>query len=310
MAGAGGEGLARRAGAAADRNIAAAEGAGAALAGKIRAASRKERALGAAAAVGGGLLVLWAAVHYLFGGHFDALFVAMEAAHIIGMAVLIRKLGSERSCEGLSLRTQELTAGYLLLRLLASVFYEGNHHTLLDAASLAATGWVIQLMRHGQISKTYDAARDLSPKESVKYLVLPCIVLGVLVNPGLTRVKGLLGFVTNSMWACSVYMEAVAVAPQLVMMRNIAEKKGYMERNSTAHYVFALGIARFLGCASWILQPRVLSYVFGQTRSFKLWGAFSLISELVQTLILADFCYYYIKSVVEGSLLVRFHSSV
>merc|ERR1711934_1134366 len=136
------------------------------------------------------------------------------------------------------------------------------------------------------ISKTYDAARDLSPKESVKYLVLPCIVLGVLVNPGLTRVKGLLGFVTNSMWACSVYMEAVAVAPQLVMMRNIAEKKGYMERNSTAHYVFGL------------------------TRSFKLWGAFSLISELVQTLILADFCYYYIKSVVEGSLLVRFQSSV
>merc|ERR1712224_21434 len=113
-----------------------------------------------------------------------------------------------------------------------------------------------------------------------KFLVLPCVVLGVLVNPGLTRVRGLLGFVTNSMWACSVYMEAIAVAPQLVMMRNIAEKKGYMERNSTAHYVFALGIARFLGCASWILQPRVLSYVFGQTRSFKLWGAFSLISEL------------------------------
>merc|ERR1712224_967719 len=135
-----------------------------------------------------------------------------------------------------------------------------------------------------------------------KFLVLPCVVLGVLVNPGLTRVRGLLGFVTNSMWACSVYMEAIAVAPQLVMMRNIAEKKGYMERNSTAHYVFALGIARFLGCASWILQPRVLSYVFGQTRSFKLWGAFSLISELVQTPILADFCYYYIKSVVLGVL--------
>ena len=306
----GSEGLARRGGAAVDGSIRGAEGAGVALAGKIRKASRKERALGAAAAVGGGLFVLWAVVHYVFGGHFDALFVAMEAAHILGMVVLIRKLGSERSCEGLSLRTQELTAAYLLLRLLASVFYEGNHHTLLDAASLAATGWVIQLMRHGQIAKTYDASKDLTPKDSVKYLVLPCFLLGLLVNPGLTRVKGVLGFVTNAMWAMSVYMEAVAVAPQLVMMRNIAERKGYMERNSTAHYVFCLGISRFLGCASWILQPKVLSYVFGQTRSFKLWGAFSLISELVQTLILADFCYYYIKSVVEGSLLVRFQSSV
>ena len=293
-----------------DGGIRGAEGAGAALAGKIRKASRKGRAVGAAAAVGGGLFVLWAVVHFVFGGHFDALFVAMEAAHILGMAVLIRKLGSERSCEGLSLRTQELTAAYLLLRLLASVFYEGNHHTLLDAASLAATGWVIQLMRHGQIAKTYDASKDLTLKDSVKFLVLPCLLLGLLINPGLTRVTGVLGFVTNAMWATSVYMEALAVAPQLVMMRNIAERKGYMERNSTAHYVFCLGISRFLGCASWILQPKVLSYVFGQTRSFKLWGAFSLISELVQTLILADFCYYYIKSVVEGSLLVRFQSSV
>ena len=119
-----------------------------------------------------------------------------------------------------------------------------------------------------------------------------------------------------------------------------------MERNSTAHYVFSLGIARFLGCASWILQPNTLAFVFSQLGSFKLWGVASLLSELIQTFVLADFwcvdsaredaprgknvstdtmigppppsppppprlpSYYYIRSMAEGSGLVRFHNTI
>ncbi|KAF5791750.1 putative ER lumen protein retaining receptor [Helianthus annuus] len=51
------------------------------------------------------------------------------------------------------------------------------------------------------------------------------------------------------MWAVCVYLEAIAVLLQLTMMQ-----KTKMIEPSTAHYVFALGFARFLGSAAWIIQ--------------------------------------------------------
>jgi ER lumen protein retaining receptor len=43
---------------------------------------------------------------------------------------------------------------------------------------------------------------------------------------------------------------------------------------------------------------------------FGLWPIMVLISEIVQTFILADFCYYYVKSVVDGQNVVRLPSGV
>ncbi|GAU49682.1 hypothetical protein TSUD_91820 [Trifolium subterraneum] len=80
----------------------------------------------------------------------------------------------------------------------------------------------------------------------------------------------------------------------------------------TAHYVFALGVARFLTFAHWILQlefssctspTNLLFLATGlDTRGhllvafvYGLWPSMVLISEIVQTFILADFCYCYVK---------------
>ena len=86
------------------------------------------------------------------------------------------------------------------------------------------------------------------------------------------------------MWATCVFVEAVSVLPQLRMMQ-----KAKVVEKFTAHYVFALGVARFISCAHWILQ-----IVDGDSFLLKaigsgLWPALVVISELVQTLILADF---------------------
>lgn len=51
------------------------------------------------------------------------------------------------------------------------------------------------------------------------------------------------------MWATCVYVEAVSVLPQLRMMQNAKVVEKF-----TAHYVFALGLSRFISCAHWILQ--------------------------------------------------------
>jgi len=252
-------------------------------------------------------------VELLLEGHFDYVFVAMEAVHIFGILILLKKVAQEKSCEGLSLQSQQLTAGYLGLRLVSSAAFEGNHHTFLDALTLASTLGVVAVMR-GSLRRTYDPKLDMDASAALKYVLAPCVVLGLFVNPGVVeRVPDFLrpfAALLNVMWASSVFLEAVSVVPQLVMIKNVSSKLGYLERNSTAHYVFSLGIARFLGCASWILQPNTLAFVFSQLGSFKLWGVASLLSELIQTFVLADFCYYYIRSMAEGSGLVRFHNTI
>lgn len=55
---------------------------------------------------------------------------------------------------GLSLRTQELTAAFLAVRLFCSFMMEYDIHTLLDLLTLLATGWVIFSLR-GPLRESY-----------------------------------------------------------------------------------------------------------------------------------------------------------
>lgn len=226
----------------------------------------------------------------------DNLFVAAEAIHAVGIAVLIYKLMKERTCAGLSLKSQELTAIFLAVRLYCSLVMEKDIHTLLDLATLATTGWVIYTMRF-VLRSTHSEDLDNMP---LYYVLAPCALLAVLVHPGTSH------FLLNRiLWAFCVYLEAVSVLPQLRVMQNTKVVEPF-----TAHYVFALGIARFLSCAHWILQVLDGESFLFNAMGYGLWPSMVLLSEIVQTFILADFCYYYVKSVVEGQMMVRLPSGV
>jgi spore maturation protein SpmA len=74
--------------------------------------------------------------------------------------------------------------------------------------------------------------------------LVPCAVLALISHPSTRH-----AFINRVMWAFCVYVEAVSVAPQVVMMqRNKTVEK------FTGHYVFFLGVSRFFSCAHWILQ--------------------------------------------------------
>ncbi|KAE8709250.1 Detected protein of confused Function [Hibiscus syriacus] len=167
----------------------------------------------------------------------DNLFVAAEAVHSIGISVLIYKLTREKTCAGLSLKSQELTAIFLAVRLYCSFVMEYDIHTLLD--------WPHWLQLYGSCFSFTPVASDANTK---------------IVEP------------------------------------------------FTAHYVFALGVARFLSCAHWVLQVLDSRGHLLVALGYGLWPSMVLISEIVQTFILADFCYYYIKSVFGGQLVLRLPS--
>lgn len=52
-----------------------------------------------------------------------------------------------RNALGLSLKSQEVTAVFLAVRLICSINMEGDIHTVLDFATLVSTLWVIYMIR-------------------------------------------------------------------------------------------------------------------------------------------------------------------
>eukprot|EP00897_Mesotaenium_endlicherianum_P006263 jgi/Mesen1/5665/ME000287S04924 len=144
----------------------------------------------------------------------------------------------------------------------------------------------------------------------------PCAIAAILIHPGTSH-----HLVNRVLWAFCVYLEAVSVLPQLRVMQNTKVVEPF-----TAHYVFALGIARFLSCAHWLLQILDGDGSILSTLGYGLWPSMVLLSEVVQTFILADFCYYYgrkgrplvltprhlsaVRSVMEGQMMVRLPAGV
>ncbi|WZZ10886.1 hypothetical protein YC2023_096807 [Brassica napus] len=226
----------------------------------------------------------------------DNLFIASEAVHAVGISVLIYKLTKEKTCAGISLKTQELTALFLAVRLYCSFVMEFDLHTLLDSATLATTLWVIYMIRFN-LRPTYMEDKD---NFAIYYVVVPCAVVSLLIHPS-TRHH----IINRLFWAFCVYLEAVSVLPQLRVMQNTKIVEPF-----TAHYVFALGIARFLSCAHWILQVLDTRGRLLTALGYGLWPLMVLLSEIIQTFILADFCYYYVQSLMGGQLVLRLPSGV
>ncbi|CAJ1973217.1 unnamed protein product [Sphenostylis stenocarpa] len=226
----------------------------------------------------------------------DSLFVVAEFVHALGISVLIYKLTKEKTCAGLSLKSQELTAIFLGVRLYCSFVMEYDIHTLLDLATFGTTLWVIYTIRFKLKSSYMDDKDNLA----IYYVVIPCAVLSLFVHPT-TRHH----MVNRILWAFCVYLEAISVLPQLRVMQNAKIVEPF-----TAHYVFALGVARFLSCAHWILQVLDTRGRLLTALGYGLWPPLVLLSEIVQTFILADFCYYYVKSLVGGQLVIRLPSGV
>lgn len=235
------------------------------------------------------------ALRFVVHNH-DNLFVAAEATHAVGISVLIYKLFKERNCAGLSLKSQELTAIFLAVRVYCSFVMEYDIHTVLDCATLVTTLWVIYMIRF-KLKATHDEDLDNFP---IYYVVIPCAVLALFIHPSTSH-----NIVNRILWAFCVYLEAVAVLPQLRVMQNTKIVEPF-----TAHYVFALGIARFFSCAHWVLQVLDSRGYLLIALGHGLWPSMVLLSEIVQTFILADFCYYYVQSVVGGQLVLRLPSGV
>jgi len=78
------------------------------------------------------------------------------------------------------------------------------------------------------------------------YLVAPCAVLGLIFHYHFT--------LPEILWSFSIFLEAVAILPQLFMLQRTGEAE-----TITTHYLAALGAYRALYIPNWIYRYAALS---------------------------------------------------
>ncbi|XP_058745402.1 uncharacterized protein LOC131618154 [Vicia villosa] len=217
-------------------------------------------------------------------------YIASGTVHIAGLVVLVYKLFVNKTCSGLSLKFQEVNALFLATRLGCSFYMEADYRTVLDLLYFLLTLMVVWLMRF-RLKSTYIKEFDTM---WISFLVVPSAILAVLVNPYTPHV-----WISRVVFAFTMYVETVSVLPQIRYMQNAK-----MVETFTGYYVFALGISRFFALAYWIIHVYETRgrYLFFFGYGY-FWMVVLQVLELVQSFILADFCYYYIKSVMQGQLL-------
>ncbi|CAA90056.2 ER lumen protein-retaining receptor erd-2.1 [Caenorhabditis elegans] len=198
-----------------------------------------------------------------------------DVAHAIAIVVLLLKIWKSRSCEGISGRSQLLFALVFVTRYL-DLFtnFFSFYNTAMKIFYLVASFGTVYLM-WAKFKATYDRNND---SFRIEFLVIPSMILALLINHEFIFME--------VMWTFSIYLEAVAIMPQLFML----SRTGNAE-TITAHYLFALGSYRFLYILNWVYRY--------YTESF--FDPISVVAGIVQTVLYADFFYLYITRVIQSN---------
>ncbi len=113
--------------------------------------------------------------------------------------------------------------------------------------------------------------------------------------------------VVDTLWTASIYLEAVAILPQLFLVRRTGEVE-----NLTSNYIAAMGAYRFFYILNWIFRYYTEPEYYGIPGNFVVWigglvqtalyaGPFlSAFFSPLLTLSLSDFFYYFFRSKWHG----------
>jgi len=133
---------------------------------------------------------------------------------------------------------------------------------------------------------TYDEQLD---SFQVVYLIIPTALLSLIWHIAWTPFEVL--------WAFSIFLESVAILPQLHMLQCYAKEQNGSIENLTGHYIFALGCYRAFYVINWIER------LIEQKHWGDYWDPIAWVAGIVQTAIYLDFFYYYLMAIKMGKSL-------
>jgi len=197
-----------------------------------------------------------------------------DFSHLLAVIILLLKIWKSRSCAGISGRTQILFALVYTTRYLDLVTnFVSIYNSVMKIIFIVASYGTLVLMFY-KFRATYDRNHDTFRME---FLVLPCLILAFVINHEFSPIEIL--------WTFSIYLETVAILPQLFMLSKTGEAESI-----TSHYLFALGIYRALYIVNWIYRYYVEEF----------FDPIAVVAGCVQTVLYVDFFYLYVTRVLKG----------
>ncbi|KAM9326450.1 ER lumen protein-retaining receptor 3 [Gastrophryne carolinensis] len=203
--------------------------------------------------------------------------ISGDLCHLLAMLILLLKIWKTKSCAGISGKSQLLFALVFSTRYLDLFTVLISLYNTTMKAVFIICAYVTLYLIYIRFRKTYESENDTF---RVEVLLLPVIGMSFLENYDFTALEIL--------WAFSIYLEAVAILPQLFMISKTGEAE-----TITTHYLFFLGMYRVLYLANWIWRF--------QTEQF--FDKIAVVSGVVQTIFYFDFFYLYITKVLRGKKL-------
>ncbi|CAN3359972.1 ER lumen protein-retaining receptor [Diutina catenulata] len=197
-----------------------------------------------------------------------------DLSHLASIFILLYAIETNKSANGVSLKTQVLYLAVYLTRYkdLLTKFYS-VYNTLMKLTFIVSQAYIVYLIAK-KYSKNTKIEVDTFP---VKYSFAAASVFALIFTHHYT--------VSEIVWSFSLWLESIAIIPQLYILQRTGEAE-----NITVHYIFALGIYRALYIPNWIVR-----YLYESHFDYV-----SVLSGVVQTIIYSDFFYIYYQKVFKG----------
>ncbi|KAJ3189839.1 endoplasmic reticulum retention protein [Gaertneriomyces sp. JEL0708] len=199
-----------------------------------------------------------------------------DMMHLASILILLMKITMTRSAAGISFKTQLLYTIVFCTRYLDLFFKVYSIYNSIMKIFFISTSFYVLFLMKKKFRATWDPNLDTMRLE---YLLAPCAVLGLLTGWG----KGF--DITEILWTFSLWLESVAILPQLFQLTRTGEAE-----TITTHYLFALGAYRGLYILNWIYR-----YFVGDKIDM-----ISVITGILQTALYCDFFYVYFTKVLKG----------
>jgi len=205
-----------------------------------------------------------------------------------GLLSLRIKIQRQGSVSGISGMTMVMYALVYLLRLmmvvpgkLSLVYLDGWTIEVLQVASLLM---VVDVVRSVLVTFRKSYQEDLDVLH-VKYLIPSCVILAAVLHPQFSQ-----GTWFSFSWTTYLYLDCLALMPQVVMMTRGAGKV----EAPVSHFVAATALSRVMDLSFWYYNFNIGPQ--GSYHGFNYSGWLIVFWHVVNLAIVADFMFYYVKA--------------
>ncbi|KAK4122950.1 ER lumen protein retaining receptor [Parathielavia appendiculata] len=201
--------------------------------------------------------------------------VAGDLSHLASIFILLHKIVQLKSCSGISFKSQVLYLLVYITRYLDLPWTHSPYNFIFKVLFISSQLYTIYLM-----TKAYRPTNDPGLDTfRVEYLLGFAAALAILFPVKYT--------VLEVFWAFSIWLESVAILPQLFMLQRTGEAEAI-----TAHYLFALGTYRALYIPNWIYRY--------MTEPHHKVDTIAVVAGVLQTVLYSDFFWIYYTKVMKG----------